>query len=183
MGVGALKPAVFLDRDGVVNRALVRDGKPHPPQTLEDLEVLPDTPDLLARLKVLGFSLVVVTNQPDVARGTQQRSVIDAMHQHLNSRLPLDAFYVCDHDDADRCPCRKPKPGLLLRAADDLALALNESFLIGDRWRDIDAGTAAGVRPIWIDYGYAERGPATVPFARVKSLKEAVEQIESAVKR
>jgi len=169
--------AVFLDRDGVLNRADVRDGKPHPPATVEALEINPEAPTSLQALKEAGFFLVVVTNQPDVARGTQSRATVEKMHEKLLAALPIDAFYACYHDGADACECRKPKPGMLLRAAQERAIPLNESFLVGDRWRDIDAGYAAGVRTVFIDYGYQERSPEHEPDARVASLKEAVNWI------
>lgn len=169
--------AVFLDRDGVVNLAVVRDGKPYPPATVEALQINPDAPAALAALKNAGFLLIVVTNQPDVARKTQSRATVEAMHQKLRSELPIDEFVACYHDSSDACECRKPKPGMLLRAAAKHAIPLNESFLIGDRWRDIDAGHAAGVQTVFIDHGYAERGPEHAPDAQVKSLEEAVDWI------
>ena len=165
--------AVFLDRDGVLNRAVVRDGKPYPPATLRDLEILPDVPRALRDLKAAGFLLLVVTNQPDVARGTQERSEVEAMHAALLAALPIDDFFVCYHDERDGCACRKPKPGMLIDAAAKYGLELAECYLIGDRWRDIDAGHAAGCTTIWIERGYAEKGPARPPAARVQSLAEA----------
>jgi len=180
MGIGALK-AVFLDRDGVINRALVREGKPYPPATPAELEILPGTGDALARLKELGYLLIVVTNQPDVARGKQSREAVQEIHEILGRQLPVDRFLACYHDDADGCSCRKPKPGLLLKAAREHGIDLGQSFLIGDRWRDIDAGLAAGCRTVWIDYGYCERGPTVPPDQRVFSLAEAVEWISFAL--
>lgn len=179
MGVSALKPqtAVFLDRDGVLNRALIRDGKPHPPANIEELEVLPDVPLSLLRLKQHGFLLLVVTNQPDVARGRQTRSEVEAIHRALQARLPIDDFFVCYHDDADGCACRKPKPGLLLDAARKYELVLTGCFLIGDRWRDVDAAVGAGCIPVWIDHGYSERRPSPAPEATVNSTAEAVNWI------
>lgn len=165
--------AVFLDRDGVVVAAVVRDGKPFSPMTLEELRVLPGVPDALAKLHAAGYTLVVVTNQPDVARGAQAREVVDAMHDRLRHELPLDAVYCCFHDDADGCACRKPAPGMLRDAARDLDLDLAASFMVGDRWRDTEAGSAAGCRTIFVDHKYAERQPQTVD-ARVTSLPEAV---------
>src|ERR1700735_4309357 len=109
--------AVFLDRDGVINRTFVRDGKPYPPTTLQELEVLPGVPEALHELKQHGYQLLVVTNQPDVARGKQSRQTIEAMHQALSARLPLDDIFVCYHTDEDKCDCRKPLPGMLLEAA------------------------------------------------------------------
>jgi D-glycero-D-manno-heptose 1,7-bisphosphate phosphatase len=170
--------AVFLDRDGVINRAVVRDGKPYPPGGLEDLEILPGVAEALARLRAAGFRLVVVTNQPDVARGTQRREVIDAMHAALAAALPLDEFRVCDHDDKDACHCRKPEPGLLEDAARDAGLSLPDSFMVGDRWRDVEAGRRAGCTTIFIDRGYTER-PPDKPDVMVSSLSEAADWILS----
>lgn len=169
-------PAVFLDRDGVINRAIVRNGKPYPPDGLDNLEVLPGVADALARLKAAGFALVVVTNQPDVARGRQTADTVNAMNRRLAELLPIDEFRVCWHDDADSCDCRKPKPGLLTRPPlHDIA----RSVIVGDRWRDIEAGRQAGCRAaIFVDYGYDE-GHCVVPDARVGSLSEATDWILS----
>ncbi|MEO7145005.1 MAG: HAD-IIIA family hydrolase, partial [Bryobacteraceae bacterium] len=112
-----MNKAVFLDRDGVLNRAVLRDGKPYPPASVDELEILPDAAEALGRLKQAGFLLLVVTNQPDVARGAQTRAAVEAMHAALARALPIDGFFVCYHDDADGCDCRKPRPGLLLQAA------------------------------------------------------------------
>jgi D-glycero-D-manno-heptose 1,7-bisphosphate phosphatase len=169
--------AVFLDRDGVLNRAIVRDGKPYPPAGQQELEILPDAPAALAKLKDHKFLLLVVTNQPDVARGTQRRAAIEEIHAALGAALPVDDFFVCYHDDQDGCNCRKPRPGLLLTAAQKYGLDLSRCYLIGDRWRDIEAGQAAGCATVWIDRGYSERGPAAAPSARVKSLDEAAQWI------
>ena len=166
--------AVFLDRDGVLNPAVIRGGKPYPPPSAAALEISPDAPAALAALKRAGFRLYVVTNQPDVARGAATRAAVEAIHRALGEALPLDGFYVCYHDDGDRCECRKPKPGLLVAAAAEHGISLGASYLIGDLWRDIEAGQRAGCRTVWLDSGYAERGPAAPPDARVASLAEAV---------
>jgi len=168
--------AVFLDRDGVINRALVRDGKPYPPATLAELEVLPGVADALASLKAAGLRLIVVTNQPDVARGTQQLAVVEAMHAALLAELPLDEIRVCTHDSSDGCTCRKPRPGMLLAAAAEHGLDLAGSYMIGDRWRDIEAGQRAGCTCLLIDYQYAEKRP-TAPFVAVAALGAAAEWI------
>lgn len=170
--------AVFLDRDGVINAAVVRDGKPHPPARAEDVEVLPGVSGALADLKRAGYVLVVVTNQPDVARGTQTRDAVDAIHDRLSSELPLDAIYVCFHDEPDRCACRKPAPGLLLAAARDLNLDLGASFIVGDRWRDIEAGLAAGCRTAFVNRRYTERQPTRFDV-ELSSLAEAAAWILS----
>src|SRR5262249_6712786 len=116
MGVHDVTSAVFLDRDGVINRAVIREGRPYAPERPEDLEILPGVSNALARLKSAGFALILVTNQPDVARRQQSRETVEAMHARLADALPLDEFRVCYHDDADGCACRKPQPGLLTRA-------------------------------------------------------------------
>jgi D-glycero-D-manno-heptose 1,7-bisphosphate phosphatase len=178
VGIHAVKrtAAVFLDRDGVLNRAIVRDGRPYPPSRVEDLEVLPGVREALVRLKAAGFALVVITNQPDVARGYLSEQTLRAMHERLAAFLPIDEFRICCHDDADGCDCRKPKAGLLTRAP---LYDLSRSVVVGDRWRDIEAGRHAGCRAaILIDYGYDEGHP-TDPDVRLRSLSEAADWILS----
>jgi D-glycero-D-manno-heptose 1,7-bisphosphate phosphatase len=171
-----MRRAVFLDRDGVINRAIVRNGRPYPPSNISELEILPKVPEALERLHVAGFRLIVVTNQPDVARGVQKKEVIEIMHASLKQQLPLDEILVCYHDDGDQCHCRKPAPGLLLDSARKWRLNMADCFMVGDRWRDIEAGKKAGCASIFIDYGYTET-PAD-PFSfKVKSLYEAVDWI------
>jgi len=177
LAVAASGRAVFLDRDGVLTRALVRDGIAYSPRTPAEMEIDADAPAALARLKAAGFLLVMVTNQPDAARGITSREDVEAMHATLRAALPLDACFVCYHDDQDACGCRKPLPGMLLQAAAAHAVDLARSFMIGDRWRDIDAGAAAGCRTIWIDRGYRERAPDHTPDACVGSLRAAAEWI------
>jgi len=174
---GRKQRAVFLDRDGVLNEAIVREGRPYPPANLAELRILPEGAAALRRLKDAGFLLIVVTNQPDVGRGTQAREVVEELNAALRAALPVDDFYVCYHDRADRCECRKPKPGLLVKAAGDRNIDLHGSFMIGDRWRDVDAGAAAGCRTVLIDYGYKEQEPDKGPDWRVSGLIEAVELI------
>ena len=171
--------ALLLDRDGVINRAIVRGGKPYPPAAPDELEILPGVDEALARSRSAGYLNIVISNQPDVARGTQNRQAVEAINEALVQALPIDDTFVCYHDDADHCPCRKPKPGLLLEAADRHGLDLSLCYVIGDRWRDIDAGAAAGCRTILIDYGYSERLPSRPPDLRAGSLLEAVAQVEA----
>jgi D-glycero-D-manno-heptose 1,7-bisphosphate phosphatase len=163
--------AVFLDRDGVLNESIVREGKPYAPTTLAGLKLLPGVKEALQSLRDAGFLNVVVTNQPDVANGKARREDIDAIHAELK-KLPIDAVKVCFHGDAEQCACRKPRPGLLLQAADELAIDLPASFLVGDRWRDVGAAHAAGCTALFVDYRYAERRPDP-PYLEVKSLPEA----------
>jgi D-glycero-D-manno-heptose 1,7-bisphosphate phosphatase len=169
--------AVFLDRDGVLNRAIVRDGKPYPPASLAEMEIVEGAAASLARLKQLQFLLLVVTNQPDVSRGTQSLAAIEEMHRAMRETLPIDDFLVCPHDDRDACQCRKPLPGLMLEARQRYGVDLERSFLVGDRWRDVDAGRAAGCRTVFLDFHYREKGPSFPPDARVASLADAVDWI------
>lgn len=170
--------AVFLDRDGVINRAVMRDGRPFPPPHVDALELLPGVEDALGRLKAAGYCLVVVTNQPDVARGTQTLAAIEAMHARLAAALPIDEFRVCYHDDADQCACRKPSPGLLIAAARARDLDLESSVMVGDRWRDVEAGRRAGCATVFVDCGYDEPRPVGAD-AVVSSLPDAVDWILS----
>ena len=172
-----MKRAVFLDRDGVINEAPVRDRKPYPPANVASLRIPAGAADDLARLKQRGYLLLVATNQPDVARGKQTREAVEVINDHLRIALALDDVLTCYHDDADNCDCRKPRPGLLERAARQYGIDLHNSFMIGDRWRDTDAGANAGCKTILIDRGYDERSPQFVPDARVGSLREAVDWI------
>ena len=170
------RAAVFLDRDGVLNRAIVREGRPYPPSTLEELEILPGVVNAIDRFQSAGLLVIVVTNQPDLARGTQNKAFVDSIHGFLQLILPLDAILVCGHDDADDCPCRKPRPGMLLEAARRFHIDLSRSFMVGDRWRDISAGIAAGCRTFLIGDGYGEAFPDP-PDAVFPSLSEASDQI------
>ena len=139
-------PAVFLDRDGVINRTVFRDGETRPPATLADFELLHGVPEALRRLADAGFKLVVVTNQPDVARGRQKGENVEQMNDRIRRTLPVLDVLTCYHDNADNCACRKPKPGLLLEAARRFNLDLPSSYVIGDRWSDVLAGQSAGCR-------------------------------------
>ncbi len=172
--------AVFLDRDGVINRPVVRDGLPYPPDTVEEFDIYDDVPAGCARLKAAGFLLVVATNQPDVGRGTQSRETVEAIHAAMRAALPeidrVEVSYDPGGSGSPDAPRRKPLPGMLLDAADALGISLPESYMIGDRWRDIDCGHAAGCATIFIDRGYQEtlRQP---PTFTVGSFAEAVEVI------
>lgn len=173
-----MRSAVFLDRDGVINRSIVRDGKPYPPATLGELEVLPGVADALRLLRGAGFVNIVVTNQPDVRTGKQDRNLVEAIHRELLRTLPLDDIRACYHVDEDGCECRKPRPGMLLGAANDHGIDLSASYMVGDRWRDVHAGQAAGCRSLFIDLGYDERRPDP-PFVTVGSLLQAANAIVS----
>lgn len=172
-----MRRAIFLDRDGVLNNAIVREGKPYPPATLAELVIADDVLPALQALKAAGYLLLGATNQPDVVRGKVTRETVEAINQHLMTALPLDEMRVCYHDDQDDCACRKPKPGLITSAAEDFDVDVKQSFMIGDRWRDIEAGQQAGCKTIWINRCYQEQGPKQAPDKAVMNLREAANWI------
>lgn len=167
-----MKRAVFLDRDGVINRAIVRDGVPYPPANLVDLEILPGVSEALNKLHAADYLLIIITNQPDVARGTAIKGDIEQINSELSSRLPLDDIKTCYHDDSHGCLCRKPLPGALLEAGKEYDIDMANSFMIGDRWRDIEAGQRAGCKTFFVNYRYTEQQPEFPDFI-VSSLLEA----------
>jgi D-glycero-D-manno-heptose 1,7-bisphosphate phosphatase len=173
--------AVFLDRDGVINRPLIRHGKPYPPACLDEFEILPGVGDACRLLKGLGFLLVVATNQPDVGRGTLPRASVETIHVWLSKQLPIDAIFTCFHAGeayGQVCDCRKPRPGMLLQAASELQIDLANSFMIGDRWRDVECGLNAGCKTIFIDWGYEETLKKQ-PDYRAGNLLEAANLIKT----
>lgn len=170
------KPAVFLDRDGVLNRVLIRDGLPFGPMTLADFVLVEGAAADVRRLKEAGYAVFVATNQPELARGRLAPAALEAMHAKLRAEVPVDAIYVCPHDDAQRCACRKPQPGLLLSAAREHGIDLARSYMVGDRWRDIEAGKAAGCRTVLVEMGYRE-ALKSPPDHVVANLGEAVRRI------
>jgi len=174
-----LRPCLFLDRDGVVNESVVREGKPYPPGHWGEVRYLPGIRELCERARRAGWLVIVATNQPDVGRGTTPRAAVEEIHRHMLQDLALDGIEVC-YDPGQGIPsdCRKPAPGMLLRAAENHGIDLSASFMIGDRWRDVSCGRAAGCRTIFIDYGYDERLRELPDFA-VPTLQEAAALLEA----
>ena len=171
--------AVFLDRDGVLIHTFVRDGIPHPPGDISQVQILAGVEEALLLLREHHFKLLVVTNQPDVARGTQSRHTIEQINSYLLDHLLLDGIYTCYHDTPDRCECRKPRPGMLLRAAAEHGVKLSDSFMVGDRGSDIAAGLAAGCRTILIERPYSRCDPLK-PHFKAADLREAAQIVLSA---
>jgi D-glycero-D-manno-heptose 1,7-bisphosphate phosphatase len=168
--------AVFLDRDGVLNEPVMVDGRPHPPASVDRMVLTAGADDACRALRRAGFLLIMVTNQPDIARGTTDQRTVDSINDEVRGRLSLDDVLVCPHDDADDCVCRKPRPGLILEAAQRWNVRLGASVMIGDRWRDIEAGRSAGCRTVLVSRDYNER-PATGADLAVDSLRDAVSWI------
>ena len=169
---GGLK-AVILDRDGVINAVTLVDGVPQPPRGFGDLQVLPGVPNAIKSLKDAGFLVFCLTNQPEISRGTVNKESVAQISEYLISELGILEVFVCHHDDQDGCTCRKPKPGGINYFVEKYSLDQSQCFMVGDRWKDIDAGISAGCRTIFIEHSYAEKKPINQDFS-VKSLDEAV---------
>ncbi len=167
------RAAVFLDRDGTLIRAPVVEGRPGSIRDVAEVELEPGASDACTTLEAAGFALIVVTNQPEIARGSQSQAAVERIHARLLELLPLDEIVVCPHDDGDGCTCRKPKPGMLIDAAKRHGLALEASYLIGDRWRDVEAGQRAGCTSVFLDREYSETVPER-PEVTVRTMAEAV---------
>ena len=151
-----MKKAVFLDRDGVINKAFISNGLPTSPNSLNELEILPGVKESILRLKKLNYICLLVTNQPDVSRGKIEKKTVIEMNSFLKKEIELDDIFVCYHDDKDNCKCRKPKPGMIIQASKKWDIDVRKSFIIGDRWRDIQAGISAGCKTIFIENNYNE---------------------------
>ena len=164
------RPAVFLDRDGVLCRSTVINGKAYAPRRLKDFKLMPYAGESVRKLQDFGYLVIVVTNQPDIGCGRISADAVAAMHRHLRAETAIDDIFICPHPQDDACDCRKPRPGMLLEAARKHHISLGESFMVGDRHSDVEAGHHAGCRTIFIDRAYVEPAPnsqeATVPSLR-----------------
>lgn len=166
--------AVFFDRDGVINSVVIRDGKVTSPRSMCEYKIICDVKEGMQRLKGANYLIIVVTNQPEVSRGLLRREDLDEIHGYLSRELPIDAIYCCMHDDHHDCVCRKPKAGMILDAAGSWQIDLNQSFVVGDTWKDIAAGRYAGCTTILLDSEY-NRGISSE--IRVSGFKNAVDMI------
>jgi D-glycero-D-manno-heptose 1,7-bisphosphate phosphatase len=182
MSPAGRRKAVFLDRDGVIVVPEFRDGRSFAPVRLEDYRFYPEAPAALSRLKAAGYVLVVVTNQPEVGRGLIREEVLAEMHRRLQASFPVDSIKVCRHTGADGCNCRKPKPGMLLEAASELGISLPESYMVGDRATDIEAGRAAGCLTVFIDLGYTGEPKPERPSFVASSINQATDVILAATR-
>ena len=171
-----MNSAVFLDRDGVLTEARVLDGVPQSPRLASELVILPEAGPACRALAAAGLKLICITNQPEIARKNLDPAELEAMNEILQRELGLDEVVVCPHDDADGCDCRKPRPGMILEAARRHDIDLPSSFTVGDRWRDVDAGRAAGTVTVFVERGYDE-SLRERPDVTVGGIQEASEWI------
>ena len=169
--------AIFIDRDGVINKVIIRNEKPSSPWKLEEFEIFPEVKECLTAFKEMGFLNIVFTSQPDISRGNLKSEELEKMHKIILEMLPVDEIMVCPHDDKDNCQCRKPKPGLIIEAAKKWSIDFKKSYVIGDSWKDMGAGRAAGCPTILISKEY-NKDLKDYDF-KVKSFKEAVEIIKT----
>lgn len=171
-----MKKAIFLDRDGVINKLIIREGKAQAPYTLEEFALYPGVEEALKMIKEAGYLAIIVTNQPDVARGWVKKESVEMVNARIKELLPIDDIKICFHTNADNCVCRKPLPGMLLEAAADWEIDLKESFMVGDRYGDISAGVKAGCRTILIGAGDAQ-GDHPSPDHKAELLIDAMKFI------
>jgi D-glycero-D-manno-heptose 1,7-bisphosphate phosphatase len=176
-----LRRAVFLDRDGVINRCEVRDGKPYAPRRLQDFRLLPGAVRAIHDLKRTGLIVIVVTNQPDIGNGLVEAAVIEAMHDRLRRVSSIDDILVCPHRQDAGCQCRKPRPGMLVKAAKKWQIDLKKSFMVGDRWGDVVAGQSAGCYTVFVNRHYKEH-QQTEPDSSAASLPAAARLIAGLIK-
>ena len=172
-----MKAAVFLDRDGTLNKNIWRNGKLTPPYSYDEVEIINGAQEAISKLRKLNYTPIIITNQPDISRGKVSLQEVNTINKVICEKLKIDYVYMCIHDDNDECECRKPKPGMIHKAAVDLKLTLNKSILIGDRWRDIHAGQAAGCKSYLIDNNYDEPKP-NPPYETVTSVLQLVMKLE-----
>ena len=157
MGVGPKVKAVFLDRDGVLNNSIIIDGKPYPPKSVDELIIPEGVREGLQKLSKQGYILIIITNQPDVARCKTSLKTVVSINNYLLQNLVIDDVFCCIHDDIDNCSCRKPKPGMIIEAAEKWNIDIENSYMVGDRWKDIETGKNAGVKTILLKHDYDEK--------------------------
>lgn len=169
--------AIFLDRDGVINKASFVNGKHRSPMLAGEVELYEDAKSSINKLRKLGFLIFVMTNQPEISRGNLRLEESDAINGVIQKEIEPEEIIVCPHDDSDRCCCRKPLPGMITDLISRYKLNPDTCYLIGDRANDIEAGQAAGVKSIQIDRGYpVDLSPHKLASAR--SLSGAVRIIQ-----
>jgi len=171
--------AAFLDRDGVLVETFVRCNRAFAPVSLDEFRLEPNAGLHVGRLARAGLLPIVVTNQPEVARGIIAPAVLEEMHEQLRKAVPVEDIFVCVHDGPDGCRCRKPKPGMLQAAAEKWGIDLSRSFMVGDRCSDVEAGQAVGCYTVLIERPYS--GAAT-PGARASDLATAVDAVLARLK-
>lgn len=163
--------AIFLDRDGIINVTNIINRKPVAIYNASQLVFVDGIVELVRYFCDLGFLIFCITNQPDISRGKLSEKNVLEINEKIMKELPIKKIYVCPHDDADKCECRKPKTGMLMEAKREYYIDMKSSWVIGDRWSDIECGKSAGCKTIFVDYGYSEN-LLSIPDITVKNIKE-----------
>jgi len=172
--------AVFFDRDGVLNHLVKRDGSFYSPQKFEDFHIIDDAIEIVDSVHKMGYLAIVISNQPDISRGKQKQSELDKMTQLLNDKTNIDDIFYCTHDNSNRCNCRKPAPGLFIAAQKKYNINFNESFMIGDTWKDVEAAKNVSISMILFDRTYNQNLEDVI---RVKSLTETISLIKNGINK
>jgi D-glycero-D-manno-heptose 1,7-bisphosphate phosphatase len=174
--------AVFIDRDGIINKAIVVNRKPFSPVDIYEFKILPKAKKALKTFKKLNLMNIIITNQPDIKTGKQLSKDLDKIHNWMMINLDIDEILVCKHDDNDNCNCRKPKTGMIEQAVEKYQINISQSYLIGDRWKDIQCGQKAGCKEnFFVNYNYNETRPK-MPYIVVKSLYECSQYLNNTLK-
>ena len=175
-----MKKAVFLDRDGVVSRAVVINNRPFSIRRASDLQILDEVNEALGIFGKLALIPIIISNQPDVARGLLSQLEHEKIESKIVTLTGISKIYTCTHDEKDNCFCRKPKPGLILKAAEDHDIDITKSYLIGDRWRDMDLAKNVDCRSFFINRNYEEKYPEYFDYETGSILESAkiIEKLE-----
>jgi D-glycero-D-manno-heptose 1,7-bisphosphate phosphatase len=169
-----MKKAIFLDRDGIVNKPIILEGKPYPPFIVKQAFLVNNIKNMIDKWHKEGYLVIVVTNQPDISNHLISQRKVEKINRYLQSMAKFDDLFMCPHNEKDKCNCRKPKIGLFLQAKEKYDIDLEESYMIGDRWKDIEAGRRAGCRTIFVNYNYNEEKPHSCDYM-VSSIKDIEE--------
>jgi D-glycero-D-manno-heptose 1,7-bisphosphate phosphatase len=163
--------AIFFDRDGVLNKTLLKNGKPYAPRNIKDFKIISDAYSILSYLKSLNYLMFVVTNQPDVGNGYMDKIIVEEMHEMILDQLPIQEIFTCYHSQKDNCSCRKPKTGMLEKAHKKFNLNIKDCFIVGDRFSDIEAGQKFKFQTVMIGTGYGEK-PLAKPDFNIDKLED-----------
>lgn len=170
--------AFFLDRDGVINKSLLKKGKPLAPREFKQFKIIKNVDKSLIFLKKQGFKNIIITNQPDIKKGLIKNSTSKRINKEIKKKLQIDDIFICKHTDEDNCNCRKPKTGLIKKAKKKWNIDLKKSYLIGDRWRDIFLANKLKINCFYIDKNYKERKPKKYNY-KVKNLYAAIRKLKN----
>jgi D-glycero-D-manno-heptose 1,7-bisphosphate phosphatase len=173
-----MRPAVIIERDGILNHPRVEKNQPVPPLRFEDFHINEDAIEPIKELKAAGFLVIVTTNQPGLSRGTQSRRELDLMHGMMRRKFPIDDLFICPHDEMDRCPCRKPKPGLIKEAIWKWQLDMDRSFVISDKWQDAQAAHVMGCTSILLQSPWNGKGHHDFVLPDIPSLAQKILQLQ-----